>query len=293
MNNTLVKVLNRLNWLKHTNVFSATRVLGKNVSIPLLSGVGLENLPFYEIWMCDLIKYALSVKKGFFMDIGANVGQTLIKLRVVDEERPYLGFEPNPECVHYFNELVKINRYKNVELIPAGLFDQNSILSLKLYSDSSTDQGASLIENFREAKVIQKINVPVFEYTHIEEKLELGTAVLTGDEVERLLTIIFSLKAQGIAVLYISHRLDEVQRVADRLTVLRDGRMVSTHPGHTLSQMDMAHLMVGRELASLYPPRALRSMTEPMPLCEAPACRGGSRTCPSRYTRAKSSASPA
>jgi ribose transport system ATP-binding protein len=100
------------------------------------------------------------------------------------------------------------------------------------------------------------------------------TAVLTGDEVERLLTIIFSLKAQGIAVLYISHRLDEVQRVADRLTVLRDGRMVSTHPGHTLSQMDMAHLMVGRELASLYPPRALRSTTEPM-LAVRSACVPG------------------
>lgn len=79
------------------------------------------------------------------------------------------------------------------------------------------------------------------------------TAVLTGDEVERLLSIILGLKAKGIAVLYISHRLDEVQRLADKVTVLRDGRMVGTHPGHTLSQMDMAHLMVGRELSALYP----------------------------------------
>jgi len=81
------------------------------------------------------------------------------------------------------------------------------------------------------------------------------TAVLTGDEVERLLNIIFRLKAQGIAVLYISHRLDEVQRLADKVTVLRDGCVVGTHPGHTLSQMDMAHLMVGRELSALYPPK--------------------------------------
>ena len=68
------------------------------------------------------------------------------------------------------------------------------------------------------------------------------TAVLTGGEVERLLAIIFDLKARGVAVLYISHRLDEVQRLADRVTVLRDGKMVGTYPGHTLTQIDMARL---------------------------------------------------
>ncbi len=82
------------------------------------------------------------------------------------------------------------------------------------------------------------------------------TAVLTGDEVERLLSIILQLKAQEIAVLYISHRLDEVQRIADKVTVLRDGKLVGTHPGHSLSQLDMARLMVGRDLATLYPEKS-------------------------------------
>jgi len=90
------------------------------------------------------------------------------------------------------------------------------------------------------------------------------TAVLTGDEVERLLAIIFDLKARGIAVLYISHRLDEVQRLADKVTVLRDGKMIGTYPGHTLSQIDMATLMVGREMAALYPPKREIRTNEPM-----------------------------
>jgi ribose transport system ATP-binding protein len=90
------------------------------------------------------------------------------------------------------------------------------------------------------------------------------TAVLTGDEVERLIEIIQRLKSQGIAVLYISHRLEEVQRLADKVTVLRDGKMVGTYPAHTLSQMDMARLMVGRELAALYPERAAVRTSEPM-----------------------------
>ncbi len=90
------------------------------------------------------------------------------------------------------------------------------------------------------------------------------TAVLTGEEVERLLEIIVGLKSADIGVLYISHRLDEVQRLADRVTVLRDGKMIGTYPGHTLRQMDMAELMVGRELATLYPPRSGQGIGAPM-----------------------------
>lgn len=85
------------------------------------------------------------------------------------------------------------------------------------------------------------------------------TAVLTGEEVERLLSIIMRLKEQGTAILYISHRLDEVQRLADKVTVLRDGKMVGSYPGHSLSQMDMARLMVGRDLAALYPPKRVKA----------------------------------
>ncbi|RJG41383.1 sugar ABC transporter ATP-binding protein [Mesorhizobium sp. DCY119] len=90
------------------------------------------------------------------------------------------------------------------------------------------------------------------------------TAVLTGGEVERLLDVILQLKARGIAILYISHRLDEVQRVADKVTVLRDGKMIGTYPGHTLSQMDMARLMVGRELTALYPEKLAAQTREAM-----------------------------
>ncbi len=79
------------------------------------------------------------------------------------------------------------------------------------------------------------------------------TAVLAHDEVAALLDIVRSLRDQGVAVLYISHRLDEVQALADRITVLRDGRMIGTWPAASLGQREMAELMVGRELEMLYP----------------------------------------
>ncbi len=195
MNAVLVKVLNRLKCLKHLNIYCDTLINDKKIYIPLLSGTGMENLPFTELWMCDLIRYGLSVKKGFFMDVGANVGQTLIKLRTVNEERPYVGFEPNPECIHYFNTLVKKNNFRNIDLIPAGLFDKSTLLTLQLYSDSSTDQGASLIENFRDVNAVRKINVPVFEYNQLADTHGLGEIAIIKIDVEGAeLEVLTSLK---------------------------------------------------------------------------------------------------
>src|SRR5690606_39426602 len=76
------------------------------------------------------------------------------------------------------------------------------------------------------------------------------TAVLAHGEVSALLDIVRSLRHHGVAVLYISHRLDEVQAVADTVTVLRDGRLVGTWPAAGMGQRQMAELMVGRSLRS-------------------------------------------
>ncbi len=79
------------------------------------------------------------------------------------------------------------------------------------------------------------------------------TAVLANDEVAALLDIIRSLRDRGVAVLYISHRLDEVQALADKVTVLRDGHMIGTWSAAGLTTREMAELMVGRKLDALYP----------------------------------------
>jgi ribose transport system ATP-binding protein len=94
------------------------------------------------------------------------------------------------------------------------------------------------------------------------------TAVLANDEVAALLDVARGLRDRGAAVLYISHRLEEVEALADRITVLRDGRMIGTWPAAGLSQRAMAELMVGRDLAMLYPPKRPRSAADPMLVIE-------------------------
>lgn len=94
------------------------------------------------------------------------------------------------------------------------------------------------------------------------------TAVLANDEVAALLGVVRRLKAQGVAVLYISHRLDEVEALADRVTVLRDGKMIGTWPAADLSQRRMAELMVGRQLDVLYPPKRPMPAGDPLLVVE-------------------------
>ncbi|MHA6296844.1 sugar ABC transporter ATP-binding protein [Devosia sp. CAU 1758] len=90
------------------------------------------------------------------------------------------------------------------------------------------------------------------------------TAVLTTTEVDTLLGIVRGLRNRGVAVLYISHRLNEVEALADRITVLRDGKMIGTHDAEAVTQEDMACLMVGRELSMLYPPKRGASSQKPI-----------------------------
>jgi ribose transport system ATP-binding protein len=78
--------------------------------------------------------------------------------------------------------------------------------------------------------------------------LDEPTAALTDPEVRLLFDQIARLKAQGVGILYISHRMEEIQRIADRITVLRDGRRVDTRFSHELSLEDIVRLMVGRDL---------------------------------------------
>jgi ribose transport system ATP-binding protein len=83
--------------------------------------------------------------------------------------------------------------------------------------------------------------------------LDEPTASLSERETQELFGIIRELTVQGIAVLYISHRLDEIFEIGDRVTVMRDGAVVDTVPVSELDEARLVRLMVGREVANLYP----------------------------------------
>jgi ribose transport system ATP-binding protein len=81
------------------------------------------------------------------------------------------------------------------------------------------------------------------------------TATLTPGETERLFGLIRRLRDEGVTIVYISHKLDEVERITDEIVVMRDGRFVTRAPTASLTRQQMANLMVGRELSDMFPPK--------------------------------------
>lgn len=81
------------------------------------------------------------------------------------------------------------------------------------------------------------------------------TSSLTSNEVEKLFSIIEDLKKEGVAIIYISHKMDEILRISNEVTIMRDGQYVGTWPASELTTDKIIANMVGRELKSLFPPR--------------------------------------
>jgi rhamnose transport system ATP-binding protein len=87
--------------------------------------------------------------------------------------------------------------------------------------------------------------------------LDEPTASLSDREVERLLAVIGELRRQGVGIIYISHRLEELFQVADRVTVLRDGASVGTRAMKDVSRSELIRMMVGREVTAIFPKHAV------------------------------------
>jgi len=188
----LAKILRKL---KVASFFNQRVILvenGRRFHIPLFGELGYSNLALTEPWMTTLFKklpVAFQRANGLFVDVGVNIGQTLLKLRSVYPDQKYVGFEPNPTCVYYVNALVEANRFHDVTVYPVGISNENAVLSLNLYGDQGDDSAASLVENFRpDQKVVRSIHVPVFSC----DSLAIGVGIaflkidVEGGELEVL-----------------------------------------------------------------------------------------------------------
>ena len=85
--------------------------------------------------------------------------------------------------------------------------------------------------------------------------LDEPTSSLTEDEVEHLFRIINQLTAEGVGIIYISHKMDEILRISDDVTVMRDGQWVATKPAKELTMDEIIRLMVNREMSNRFPPK--------------------------------------
>ncbi|MBV8568124.1 MAG: sugar ABC transporter ATP-binding protein [Methylobacteriaceae bacterium] len=93
--------------------------------------------------------------------------------------------------------------------------------------------------------------------------LDEATSALTSADVERVYTMLARLKAEGVAILYISHRMHEVEALADRASVFRNGRHIETFEKGARSTAEIVQLMIGRDIATQYPSKPRRPRPQP------------------------------
>jgi len=126
-------------------------------------------------------------------------------------------------------------------------------------------------ETIEPSQYIEELSVDKRQMVEMAKALALNsdliimdepTASLTEDEVERLFDIIKDLKKQGITIIYISHRLEEIMQLADYVTVLRDGKVIVTKPGNEIeNRQELIRYMVGKVIAEGYVPNVVDKNT--------------------------------
>lgn len=119
----LYKSLSKMCVIKHARV----NYRGLNLKVPIISGFGSGYLVVGDKWMSDCLSIFLQNKAGMVVDVGVNIGLYLVNLRASDEDREYLGFEPNSFCNFYTQELMKNNGFHNARILPFALSDNSSI----------------------------------------------------------------------------------------------------------------------------------------------------------------------
>lgn len=132
-----IKALKRIQIIKYFNFHFRKTINGITVSIPFINGMGISNYVIESDWLDSLIKRFTKNGNSTFVDVGVNLGQTMIRVKTLRPEMKYMGFEPNASCASYTQQLIKINSFRDCTIQNYGLSSaiQNLILEKTLMDD--------------------------------------------------------------------------------------------------------------------------------------------------------------
>jgi FkbM family methyltransferase len=181
----LIKVCNRLGLLPYLQTRFRKKIIDTEFIIPLFGKLGFNILHLSEPWMTRLLQQLKPLYNGYFTDIGINMGQTLLKAYAVYGDVHYTGFEPNPMCVYYVQQMAEMNNLRNCTIVPVGISNNTEILKLRFYIDDYSDPSASIVQDFRAGEVEKKsISIPVFDSRHLLSFLPTQQNTLVKIDVE-------------------------------------------------------------------------------------------------------------
>lgn len=159
--------------LKTINFTLPSFVSSYGYRIPISGTIGYYNTVKTEKWMLDLLIKLYKNHDYDFIDVGTNIGQTLMKVKSINKNINYIGFEPNPLCCQYINNLIKINKFDFTTIVPSALYESNILLNFYSEDEDSTD--ATILKNLRSNRdYIENRFVPAFSFDEIYSQLNIG-----------------------------------------------------------------------------------------------------------------------
>jgi FkbM family methyltransferase len=137
-----------------------------------------------EPWLDDVLNAAFRCGEGAFLDIGANVGQTLLKVLTIDGSRQYIGFEPQILCSSIIQKFIDANKLTKHIVLPIGLSSENRVVKL-LTRDYELDPAASMVESFRPESFYERYQyVCVRRGDEVSAEMELSAIAVMKIDVE-------------------------------------------------------------------------------------------------------------
>lgn len=116
----------------------------RKFKIPLFQGMGRFLFVTNEPWRRKTLRAVARMEPKTILDIGVNVGQTMLDIKEIVPNANYYGFEPNPACVFYTNELIRLNDFTNTSILPFGLSQKTEMAHL--YSSGWDDASSSVLK---------------------------------------------------------------------------------------------------------------------------------------------------
>ncbi len=200
-------------------------------------------------------------------------GSVFIEGEEVNFNNPKHALDSGVAMVHQeLNQVLHRNVMENVWLgrLPinkVGLVDTKKMIrdTREIFKELEIDINPAAI--IGTLSVSQRQMIEIAKAVSYDAKivvLDEPTSSLTEKEVEHLFRITKKLTSQGVGIIYISHRIDEILRISDDITVLRDGQWIATKPAHELDNAEIIRLMVNRELTHRFPEKTNRPSGEIM-----------------------------
>ncbi|MEA2065990.1 MAG: sugar ABC transporter ATP-binding protein [Thermotogota bacterium] len=164
-----------------------------------------------------------------------------------------------------FNLISDLNVYENVFLGVERsrrklILDSKNMAKITQEMLDELEANISPYDKIQDLSVAENQMVEVAKAMVHESKLLImdePTTVLTPKEIDILFNLMRKLKERGITTIYISHKLNEIKRICDRVMILRDGKQISVGPTEELNEHEMAKRMVGRELNQIFPEKPM------------------------------------